>query len=72
MRKPDKLGKNPSLIPVRQVNALADADLSDSNLWVTGEGHRIGKESVGGAPTQSILAQRGIGADPCSGPILGR
>ena len=66
------MGKNPSLIPVRQVNTLADADLNDSVLWVAGEGQRIGKESVGGAPTQSILAQRGIGADQCSSAILCR
>ncbi len=66
------MGKNPSLIPVRQVNALADADLSDSVPWVAGEGRRIGKEPVGGPPTQSILAQWAIGADPRSSPILGR
>ncbi|MCH8153325.1 MAG: hypothetical protein IH830_13245 [Planctomycetes bacterium] len=72
MRKPDRMGKNPSVIPVRQVNALADADLSDSVLWVAAEGQRTGKEPVGGAPTQSILAQRSIGADPCSSPILAR
>ncbi len=72
MRKPDRLGMNPSVLPVRQVHALADADLSDSVPWNADKGQRIGKEPIGGAPTQSILAQRGIGADPWSSPILAR